>query len=156
MSKNDTLKGHEIFKSLNVEETHKLSTFSSVKKFNTGENVFECGRPCTHVFMLMSGSVNLRLPGSPAEFSIVVSKVNKGELFGLSPLLDSKRYTTTAQCESDAEVLAIEAKPFRELLKGNCPVAMDVLNRTARIYFARYLDVLGNLQAVVNQIPLMR
>ena len=156
MGTDDALKGHELFRSLNVEETDRLSRFSSVKKLAADEVVFETGQAGSHVYMLMKGAVNLRLSTDPADFGIIVSRIKLGELFGLSPLLDSPRYTTTAVCSESAEVLAIEARPFRDLLNKNCPVAIDVLNRVARIYFARYLDILKNLQAVVNQIPLTR
>jgi len=156
MSADDTLKGHDLFRSLSVEEAHRLSGFSAKRRYEAGDTIFKCEQAGDHVYMLMKGTVNLRLPSEPADYGIVASKVKVGELFGLSPLLDSPQYTTTAQCTEATEVLAIEAQPFRELLRNNCPVAIDVLNRVARIYFARYLDVLKNLQAVVNQIPLMR
>jgi len=150
----DTLRGHELFGSLSLEEANRLSGFSAAKTYEANETVFEHNKLGTHVFMLMKGGVNLRLPSDPSHFGIIVSQVAVGELFGLSPLLDSPRYTTMAQCTEPSEILVIEAKPFRELLRGNCPVAVDVLNRVARIYFSRYLNILSNLQAVVNQIPL--
>jgi CRP-like cAMP-binding protein len=156
MGSDDVLHGHELFRSLNVEEAHRLSAFSHAKTCEAGQTVFECDRPANHIFMLLRGSVSLKLPAAPSEFGIVVSKVGPGEIFGLSPLLDSPRYTTTAECTEPSEVLAIDAGPFRKLLHENCPVALDVLNRTARIYFTRYLEVLRNLQAVVNQIHLVR
>ncbi|MEW5994706.1 MAG: cyclic nucleotide-binding domain-containing protein, partial [Candidatus Zixiibacteriota bacterium] len=111
------LKGHDLFRSLSIEEANQVSKFSSVKKYEAGENIFEFNGFSHHVYMLMSGAVQLRLPASPPDVSFVISKIEKGELFGLSPLLDSDRYTATAQCAEPAEVLAIEAKPFRELLR---------------------------------------
>ncbi|MCP4686018.1 MAG: hypothetical protein GY867_11335 [bacterium] len=73
----------------------------------------------------------------------------------MSPLLDSPRYTSTAQCREVTEVLSIEAKPLRELLRQNPQVGFEILNRVAHIYFSRYIDVLKNLQGVVNQISLI-
>ena len=156
MSSGDTLRGHDLFRSLTVEEAHRLSSFSAVKEYDTDQTVFECGKMCTHIFMLMKGSISLNLPADPPDSGIVVSQIEVGELFGLSPLLDAPRYTTSAHCTGPTTVLAIEARPFRELLKGNSTVAIDVLNRVARIYYSRYLGVLRNLQAVVKQIPLAR
>jgi len=150
------LKGHDIFQSLDVSQAHQLSGFTSVKKFKAGENVFGYNDAAGHVFMLMQGSVDLRLAAGPGEFSLVISRIEKGELFGLSPLLDSPRYTATAQCHEDTEVLAIEAKPFREMLRANCSVGFDMLNQVAHIYFNRYINVLKSLQGVVDQISLIR
>ena len=71
-------------------------------------------------------------------------------------MLDSPRYTATAQCSEDSEILSIEAKRFRDVLKQNCPVGFNVMNQVAHIYFTRYIDVLQNLQGVVSQISLIR
>lgn len=150
------LKGHELFQSLNVDEVSRLSTFSSVKEYQSGEAIFEYNRASSHFYMLMDGTVYLQLPANPPEFSLAISKLEKGELFGLSPLLKSPRYTSTAQCYTDAKALSVEAKPFRELLLLNCPAGLDIMNRVARIYFIRYLDVLKRLQDVVSQISLVR
>lgn len=156
MSIDRALKGHDLFRSLSVDETNQISSFSSVKKYKADEIVFKYNGAGTHVYMLMKGSVYLRLPANPPEFSFAISKIEKGELFGLSPLLDSPRYTSTAQCSEETEVLAIEAQPFRELLQKNCPVGFNIMNQVAHIYFSRYIDVLKNLQGVVSQIALIR
>jgi len=150
------LKGHDLFQALSVDETSQLNGFSSTKHFSAGEMIFEYNEPAGHVYMLMSGSVNLRLPATEQDFSLVVSRIEEGELFGLSPLLDSVRYTATAQCVNAVEVLSIEARPFREMLKNNSLVGFNIMNRVADIYFNRYIDVLKNLQGVVGQISLIR
>jgi signal-transduction protein with cAMP-binding, CBS, and nucleotidyltransferase domain len=156
MSIDRMLKGHELFQSLNVDEVNRLSTFSSVKEYSAGEVIFEYNQASSHFFMLMEGTVYLQLPANPPEFSFAVSKLEKGELFGLSPLLDSPRYTSSAHCYSSAKVLSVEAKPFRDMLRMNCTAGLDIMNRVARIYFTRYLEILKRLQDVVGQISLVR
>ena len=87
---------------------------------------------------------------------MVVSRIETGELFGLSPLLDSPRYTASALCRENTELLSIEAGRFRELIRNNPLVAFDTMNRVAHIYFNRYIEVLKSLQGVVNQVSLIR
>ena len=151
-----TVRGHDLFQALSVEQADRISRFSLVRKYEKDESIFKLGAAGTHVYMLLKGSVNLRLPADPSDFSIVISKIEKGELFGLSPLLDSPKYTATAQCTEYTEVLAIEARPFRELLVSSHPVGFDIMSRVARIYFSRYINVLKELQGVVSQIALIR
>jgi CRP-like cAMP-binding protein len=155
MSIDTMLKGNELFKSLSVEEVHRISNFSSAKEFNANEMVFVHDRPSTHCYVLMDGVVYLQLPSSLPEFSLNIAKVRKGELFGLSPLLDSPRYTASAKCYAPTKVLAIEAKPVREILQKNHLVGMDVMSRVARIYFTRYIDLVRRLQEVVGQVSLV-
>ncbi len=156
MALNRTIKGHDLFAMLTPEQMNKLSDVSAVKVCRTGEIVFDYNQPATHVYMLMSGTVQLRLPAEQQEISFLVSNIQKGELFGLSPLLESPRYTSMAICLSEAELLSIDGLPFRELLKNNCMVGYTIMNRVAHTYFHRYIEVLRNLQGVVNQISLIQ
>ena len=155
MSIDTMLKGHELFASLNVDEMNQLSSFSFVKEFKANDTIFEYNQPSSHFYMLMEGLVYLQLPANPPEFNFTISKVKKGELFGISPLLKSQRYTSTAQCYKDTKVLSVEAKPFNEMLQVNCRAGMNIINRVAHIYFTRYVDVIKRLQDMVNQVTLM-
>ena len=152
MSTDTMLKGTELFKSLSIEEVDKISAFSSVKEFNANDMIFIHDRPSTHIYVLMEGLVYLQLPSTAQEFNLNITKIEKGELFGLSPLLDSPRYTASAKCFSPTKVLAIEAKPVKGILQKNHLVGMDAMGRVARIYFTRYLDLLRRLQDTVSQI----
>jgi len=155
MSVGTVLKRSELFGMLNVDEVNKISKFSSMKEFKAGELIFTYNKPGSHCYILMQGKVYLQLPANPPEFNFAIAKIEKGELFGLSPLLDSPRYTSTAHCYSSTKVLSIEAKPFRELLRKNHMAGFTIINQVARIYFHRYTDVLKRLQDVVGQITVI-
>ncbi|MCP4724112.1 MAG: cyclic nucleotide-binding domain-containing protein, partial [bacterium] len=124
--------------------------------YSENELIFKYNQISSHFYMLMEGVVYLQLPTDPPEFSFAVTKVEKGELFGISPLLKSERYTLMAQCYKDTKVMSIEAKPFLKLLHDNYPVGMHIINHVAHIYFTRYLHVIKTLQDVVGQITLRR
>jgi signal-transduction protein with cAMP-binding, CBS, and nucleotidyltransferase domain len=149
------LKGHDLFRLLSFDEASEIRKFSSVKHFNTNEQIFQFNNISAHVYMLMEGSVYLRFPSKMQDLSLVITKIYKGEIFGLSPLLGSERYTATAVCNQESEVLSIEAKPFRELLKSNSQTGFIIMNQVAHIYFNRYINVLKNLQGVVDQVSLI-
>ena len=150
------LKGHELFAALTPDEIHELSKFSSEKEFMAGESIFEYNQYCSHFYMLREGLVYLQLPANPKEFSFAISKIETGELFGLSPILEGKRYTATAKCFEATNVLSIEAQPFRELLKTNALVGLSTINSIARIYYVRYLNLLKRLQDIVSQVSMVR
>ena len=150
MSSNMILKGHDLFASLNVDEINKISNYSSVKEFRDREIIFEHNQPSSHFFILMEGLVYLQLPANQPEFRVNIYKVEKGELFGISPLLKSSHYTSTAQSFKETKVLSIEAKPFHELLHSNYPAGLDIINRVAHIYFIRYLDLIKRIQGLVG------
>ena len=152
----NVLKGHDLFQSLSVDEVDKVSGFSHVKTHDEGATIFEEGMPTSHLFILLEGKVHLRFPIRGPELGIVVSTIEKGEIFGLSPLLGGSAYTATAQCATRVDVLALEAAPFREMLQDNCVTGFYLMNKVAEVCYGRYMAVLKNLQDVVSQVPLIR
>jgi len=150
------LKGHDVFRALTARELDRVSSFSAVRNYAVDDFVFELGQRCSHVFQVLEGNLFLQLPGQLPEFNIVVSRVEKGELFGLSPLLASERYTATARCTTPCDVLAIEAGALRRVLQENPVVGHHIMTRVADIYFGRYIAVVKNLQSVLSQIPMIR
>ncbi len=150
------LLGHDLFRSLQIEEVDLISKISSTKTLKKDDVVFKYNGVGSHVFLVIEGQVHLSLPAGPNEFSLVVAKSDKGELFGLSPLLGSERYTLGARCATDTTLMAIEAKRFREILQSNCIAGFMAMSSVARIYFERYIEVMKKMQDVVNQLPLIR
>ena len=149
------LKGHELFLNLNVEEVDAISDFSERRGYDKGDTIFPQGQKAEKVYILLEGEVYLRLPASPEEFRIVISKLGKDDLFGLSPLLGSERYTVEAQCSEDTEVLAIDAVKFRKLLEASTTSGLYIMSEVAKVYFERYAELMKRLQSIVLQIPLI-
>ena len=155
MSVVNILKGHELFHNLSVEEVDKVSGFSERRGYDAGDTIFPRGQIAEKVYILLEGGVHLRLPAKPDEFRIIVSKLDIGDLFGLSPMIGSDRYTLEAQCVEDAEVLAIDAKGLRNLLETDCTAGVVIMSEVAQAYFERYIELLTRLQNIVLQIPLI-
>jgi CRP-like cAMP-binding protein len=155
MSVQTILKGHELFHRLRVEAVDKISGFSERQRFQRDDFVFKYEEKADKIYLLLEGSVHLRLPARPEEFSIVVSKLEKDDLFGLSPLLGSDRYTLEAKCLGKSEVLVIDAKKFLNLLETDPNMGFLIMTEVARIYFDRYIQLLNKLQSIVLQIPLI-
>jgi CRP-like cAMP-binding protein len=152
MSVSKMLKGQELFESFSFEEIDKIDNFSEIKEFRKGENIYISGKTGVHFFILLGGRVNIRLSADAHEASLIVGRVEKGDMFGLSPLLGAGRHTATAQCVKPSKVLAIKAKPFRVLLEQNSFVGLQVMGVAAKAYFSRYVEALKRFQKVVNDI----
>jgi len=155
MGVQNILKGHELFLNLSVEDVDKISNFSERRAYGKGDTIFPQGQKADKTFVLLEGSVYLRLPASPEEFRIVVDKLDKNDLFGLSPLLGSERYTVEAQCAQDCQVLAIDAQKLRKMLETSTTSGFYIMSEVAKVYFERYVELLKRLQNIVLQIPLL-
>jgi len=152
MSVSKMLKGHELFQALSFEEVDRISGFSGLKEFQKDEKVFSSGVVGSHLFVLLEGNVNLRLPADAHEASFVVGRIEKGELFGLATLLGEGRHTTTAQCVGPCKVLTVEAEPLRAILEENALVGLHIMRMAARAYFSRYVETLRRIQKVINEV----
>ena len=146
------IKGHELFRSLSFEEVEHVHSFSGPKPFKAGEFVFRKGDQGSHFFVVLEGRVNLILPSEDNESQLVVGRLGKGDILGLSPLLGTERHTTLAKCGEDSTVLAVEIAPFRRLLEDNPRVGLHMMTVMARAYFSRYIDTLGSIQGIVNDL----
>ena len=156
MSVTSIFKGHELFHNLSVEEVNQISEFSERRGWDKGDPIFLKGEKAQKIYLLLEGSVLLRLPAKPPdEYRIVVSRIDEGDLFGLSPLLGSSRYTVEAQCDADTEALVIDADKLRKLLEENSVTGMAIMSEVADIYFRRYIDLLERIQNIVLQVPLI-
>lgn len=153
MSVASILQGHELLKNLTMEEVDRISKFSERKKFKKNATIFLHGADAAQTYILLKGRVLLRLPAKPDEFRIVIGNIDEGELFGLSPLLGSAKYTAEAQCAVASEVLAIDAQELRGLLQADCLAGFYIMNEVAQVYFSRYNELLGRLQGIITQIP---
>jgi thioredoxin reductase (NADPH) len=155
MSMERMLKAHDLFQSLTPDEVDRVNRFSTVRKCQGGDVVFRARDTATHLFIVLEGLVHVLVPSTPSEIGLVMARAEQGDLFGLSPLLGSPTYTLSAQCARPTEILAVEAKPLRELLLANPVVGFDVMTSVSRTYFTRYVELTRRLQGIVAQLPLM-
>ncbi len=146
------LTGHELFASLLPDQVEKISRFSSSRKLKKGEIVHEYDAKATHVFVLLEGQVELRLPAGGSGPGLLISRVSKDEFFGIAPLLGSKTYTTRGVCAAPSKVLVIEAKPLLALLRANPAIDHQVMTVVARAYFHRYQGLAERIERVLAEL----
>jgi len=145
------LSGHDLFQAFTAQEIELVNRISSVKSFQANETVYEHDGAVSHVFLVIEGTVALRLPAKPPEISLTISKVGSGELFGIAPLLGAERYTATAVAETAAEIMTMEVRPLRELLRANTVAAASFMTRVAQAYFGRYVELMKSFQAAASR-----
>ena len=148
------IKGHELFQAFSFEEVERISEISGPKKYGVADRVFRRGEFGSHFFVVLEGRVSLLLPSEEEVSSLVVGRMEEGDIFGLSPLLGFDRYTTTAECTEECSVLAVAAEPFRLLLEANPAVGLNTMTVMARAYFSRYIDTLSRFQDVLDKLVL--
>jgi CRP-like cAMP-binding protein len=146
------LTGHDLFRSFLPEQVAAISRCASARKLEKGEIIYRPDVKATHVFVLLEGQVELRLPSGPSELGFVVSRVSKGELFGIAPFLKSECYTTSALCTKASKVLFIEAKPLIEMLNNHPLIGLKIMTVVAGAYFSRYQSLIERVQKALTDL----
>ena len=142
MSIVDDLRGNALFRELGEEHLAEVAQIASRRSHEKGDTIFELGAPSSHIYLLLEGMVLLRLPGASGDHATIISTIDEGSLFGISALVGSVRYTSTATCEGKSELLAIRAEPFAELIRTGKLPGYTIMDHVARMYFRRYVEVL--------------
>jgi CRP-like cAMP-binding protein len=144
------IKGHDLFRSFDFDDIAKLSDFTRKLQFDKGGIIYRSGQEGSHFFVVLDGRVNLKLSSDDNESNLVVGRMEKGDIFGMSPLLGFNRFTTSAVCATKCQILSVEIESFKALLDGNQQVHLNVMSIIARAYFSRYIDTLKRSQNALS------
>lgn len=97
----------------NIEDKHLETVISYFKllKFNTGDIVLKKGDPGGRFFIIVSGSVNVL-----NNAGIVISTLDKGEVFGEMSLICHDSVNATIQVKEQSTILYIDQPNFQKIL----------------------------------------
>ena len=147
----ETLERNELFEMLSPKQMEQLSYASSVMKLKKGDRVCSEGTPASHLFVLVSGSVELKRP-TKGGLSLFVDAIHGGSIFGVSSLTGTERYMLNADCAEDSEVLKVEGAVLRRILDEDPVVGYAIQRRISQIFFERYVLAMEKLRIVAQAI----
>lgn len=99
----------------------------SRKTFDRNSTVFEEGAPAECVYVLRSGSVEIR-SGTRGETPLVVTRIKVGDVFGELALLESRSHEAAAVALERSEMLEVPREEFMKRLNAADPVMKTVVN----------------------------
>lgn len=147
------LEKQELFKYLRPDQVHLLSEVSEVVPFESGDVVYHRGAKANFFYIVLKGSVALRLPGREG-FSILIDQLTEGNMFGGCISFSMDSYALTAQCMEDSEIIKIDASVLKGLLVEDPSMGFFIQSQISQIYFKRYIETMEKLQAIIMNIPL--
>ncbi|MGH8727643.1 MAG: Crp/Fnr family transcriptional regulator [Burkholderiales bacterium] len=103
-----------------------LGHYKEARKFGTGEFVFQRGQPGNVVYIVASGSVEIRIGDT------VMEVVGAGGIIGEMSLLDGAPRSATAIAKTACELIEIDERRFLFLISQSPMFALDVMRVMAR------------------------
>ena len=98
-----------------------------MEEFVAGEVVFRQGEPATVMYIVREGAVEISRGGP--EGRRVIAKLEKGDLFGESAVLDSSPRSCDARAVDKSLLMPIDAATFDRLLRKNPEIAVRIMRK---------------------------
>jgi CRP-like cAMP-binding protein len=114
------LDGVAIFEPLSADQRARLVASARLVLYGAGEAIVREGEPGASMFVIVRGTVAVRLAAATGE----VARIASGGYFGEMSLLTGEPRTATVVAESDCRLVEIDVAAFREVALAD-PVTLD-------------------------------
>jgi CRP-like cAMP-binding protein len=131
---------------LGRDELEKLGAIAKSVSLKAEQIVFADMDPAEYLYLLVKGEVHICCELGNGEIR-VMDTVEAGELFAWSALVKPFRYTSTARCAADCELVAFDARALRKLCADDVDLGNKVLNCLVRLLANRLESVRVQLAA---------
>ncbi len=95
-------------------------------RLDPGQVIFEAGDPGSEMFIVRTGSVELKIGDTPLE------TVEQGGIFGELALVDPAPRSATAIAGPDCTLVLLDASAFNDLVRRVPSLALEVMRVMAR------------------------
>jgi CRP/FNR family transcriptional regulator, cyclic AMP receptor protein len=120
-----------LFDTLAPEDLEALGKRMSERKFATGEAVFHQGDQGSSMYVVLSGAVQIFLPGKGDEPRVVLKDARTGEYFGELSLFDDKPRSASVEAVVETTLLELTREDFGDHLSKSKNAAMAILAEMA-------------------------
>ena len=141
----EALKKNPVFQDLDSEQLKKIIGFSERQKYEAGSFVFLQDKEARQLFVLEKGLVGIIIQIRPGT-QLTIATESKGGLFGWSALVPPHRYTASAKCLEQSQILAFEGAKLREFCYLKPDIGIRIMEGLARLIALRLQST--NLQAL--------
>jgi len=115
-------KQRDLFGSLDKEFVSEIMKSAETESHQIGDMLFHQGDPAAWLFILLKGTIKLRL-GQTGRAVYLVS--HPGEVFGWSSLVGRSSYSASAECKTPTKLLRFDNNRLQEIIEK------DAANRAA-------------------------
>jgi CRP-like cAMP-binding protein len=138
----ELLRRYPFFSGLNDSQQKKLAMVGEEATVEKGAVIFEECDEATHLYFLLSGSVDLYYrseeefyPKTRKDFHI--GEINPGEVFGISALFEPYNLNATARADQASTLIRFDAKSLRQLMDDDLSLGYRIMLNAAKALMER-------------------
>jgi uncharacterized membrane protein len=127
----DLLAQIPLFEGLSDEDREGLAQRLTERTFAPGEAVFKMGDKGSSMYVVLSGSVQIYLPGEGSGERVILKDVRTGEYFGELSLFDDKPRSASVEALVETVLLELTREQLAEHLGRSKTAAIAILSEMA-------------------------
>lgn len=128
MQHSDLLAQIPLFDTLSADDLHALAERMTERPFAAGQKVFDKDDAGSSMYVVLSGAVQIFLPGDPP---VVLKDARTGEYFGELSLFDDKPRSASVVAMVETTLLELTRADFSDYLSKSQSAAMTILAEMA-------------------------
>lgn len=146
----EMLRRFTLFAGIGHQTLKNLAMLSHEVLLKKGEWLFEEGDDADNLYLIISGSLELKVKlQTVGEYSDITNLV-EGDLAGWSAVVEPYVFRLGAMALTDVRVVAIDAAGLRDLMIENPTVGFQMMQRLTQIMGKRLSDVRIQLVSLVG------
>ena len=134
----------------------QLADMAEEQIVHPGDDIFHEGQEIDHIYLIESGAVGLsiaiparnvahsvsdQLMGEMETEEIVISALDRGDVFGWSGLIPPHNSTATARALTDCHLLAFDCDDLREAFRQDCRFGYIMMMKIGQVIRQRFEDL---------------
>ena len=107
------------------------------ENFPKGTVLFKEGDKATSLYILVNGSVDLKIKSETTVYSLT----EQSDIFGWSSMVENSEYTATAVCRNDVKAIKIDTRRLNRLFNENPIFGLTVYRRLCSVFNKRLSSI---------------
>jgi CRP-like cAMP-binding protein len=126
-----------LFRSLTDSQLKAVIHLAQERHFEPGDIIFTQGTIAKTLYVLLSGSVCLKIRTLEEIDPLAERLKEQGCVFGMAALSNSRLYNVTAKCIEKARALALDSKKLNQIVRQDAVAGLEVMAELAQLYLNR-------------------
>lgn len=146
------LRAIPLFRELNRRELQAVLQLIEIRKYSTGDVVFEQGAPGDGVYVVLKGCVEvIQKDGKDGE-KVMIAQSESGSFFGETALLENVPRTAAAVATEDTRLVLFSRDALHQLAEQRPHLGVKIAIQLARIVAERLRQTNHSLQVARDEL----
>ena len=115
-----------IFQALDEENRRELASFAHVKRYSSGDIIFNTGDPGQSMMAIAEGSVRVSVL-TPSAREVTLSELSAGDVFGEIALLDGGERSANVKALTNCTLVVVERRSLLEVLQRDPKLSIRLI-----------------------------